>query len=218
MSYTWPLSGEIYASGSPEERIAMATYGDLERCAIDLYRKLAGAVEDSAEQLDFGETAIDIGSRDGRYIPVIKEFGFSAITAVDPSAEAIAKGRVNGLFKNVNVVQGTLEDLVATSNQDLDSAFLFNLAPDLPRKPEFISALLESVKPGGLVISSFVELETARTFATTAYGRGLLEPVKKKPRYQDESYVIYRQNPENQHTSTINGWLGIGRKSSMSSF
>lgn len=105
-----------------------------------------------------------------------------------------------------------------SADAPVDCAFVFNMNPNLPSSPEFISALMRAVRPGGLVVTSFVEFATFRRFDTVAGYSGTLEVVEKKctppikhaqlPEIKNSRNDGYSRNDR----STINGWLSIDRK------
>lgn len=59
---------------SVETSIIANTYPEFGRLAPDLYSRIKEKVETFVEPVDFGDTALDIGARDGRYASVIRQF------------------------------------------------------------------------------------------------------------------------------------------------
>jgi hypothetical protein len=158
----------------------------------------------------FGSTALDIGARDGRYVPVIRELGFTSIMAIDPSIDELREGVSHGIVGTDEVFGGKLEDWVNIQETPADSAFIFNVNPSLPSSPDFIAALVRAVKPGGLIVASFVEFSTAKKFAAATTWRNLTRPVSKRPKPTSKSseFVIDKQL-YNDESSQINGWLSL---------
>lgn len=188
---------------SAETSIIDSTYPEFGRLASDLYLRIKEKVETATEPVDFGNTALDIGSRDGRYVPVIRQLGLKVITAIDPSVQELQKGIDHGLIREEEVFRGTLQAYAEQATSQVDSAFVLNLNPDLPGNPQFIDALLQVVKPGGVVVTSFAERETAFKFTANFSGRtprrGKLEAIgdksslriKEISRIEDEGGVNY---------------------------
>ncbi len=172
---------------SPETNQAIkdATYPILGWAATELYRKIVDNTSRMREPgVAFGETALDIGSRDGRYVPVMRTLGLKTITAIDPSAEDMQTGIDHGLIKDDDAFIGTLQDYRnRVRPEPVDTAFVLNASPLLPRDPEFIDAVMDSVKPGGVVVASFVEPSTYKNWVARTHWQHRLAvpPVVRDP-------------------------------------
>ncbi|HSH56141.1 MAG TPA: methyltransferase domain-containing protein [Candidatus Limnocylindrales bacterium] len=149
-------------SPETEQAIKDATFPFIGWTAADLYRKVVDETSKMQEPgIDFGETALDIGSRDGRYVPVMRSLGLQSIMAIDPSAEEMQTGIDHGILDEDEAFVGTLQEYhKQVQPEPVDTVFVLNVNPLLPRDPEFIDAVMDSVKPGGVVVASFVERST----------------------------------------------------------
>lgn len=190
-----------------EASIIDSTYPEFGRLATDLYSRIKEKVETAAEPVDFGNTALDIGARDGRYTSVIRQLGPKAITAIDPNVQELQKGIDRSFIRDKEVFRGTLEEYTKQATSQADSTFVFNVSPSLADNPQFIDALLQVVKPGGIVVVSFAEKETAIRLVSRTFWNGKLESIKEKPslKKKEISRVDDREGG-------VNYFLSIGRR------
>lgn len=184
-----------------------STYPESTRLATDLYEKIKEKLAASGEPVDFGKTALDIGSKDGRYASVIRQLGPTTITAIDPSVKELQKGIDHGFLNKNEVFKGTLEKYVKQATSQVDSAFVFNVNPDLARNEEFIDALLLVVKPGGIVVVSFVERETAVRFIYRTFRNKKIDSIREKSGLKTKDILEVTN-----HRARVNGFLAIGRR------
>jgi SAM-dependent methyltransferase len=164
-----------------------------------------------AEEIDFGETALDIGSRDGRYAPVIRELGPRALVAIDPSEDELQQGVDNGLLAPQEAFKGTLQEYVARQTTPADSLFIFTVSPYAIRKPSFSEALLRAVKPGGIVVASYLERSTAIRFSNM-YWRHELEVIRAMPRFNDHSLDMVSHERTRDDGYGLHEAISIGRR------
>ncbi len=198
-----------------ETRITSNTYPALGWAALDLYARIQAIIDTSADSdMDFGTTALDIGSRDARYIPVIREFGPTRITAIDPSSE-LQKGIDFGLITPEQAYFDTVEAYLALhEGNQADSIFVLNINPDLPRNSGFVAATMALVKPGGLVVSSCVERETNIDWAAATHWQGKLITIPVKPQPRNEINKSYGMDHGIDHGGGPNHFLNISRRAS----
>lgn len=191
----------------PEIDISNSTYPEFIRLAEDLHSRIKERVDFSVEPIDFGSTALDVGSRDCRYVSVIRKLGPKSITVIDPSIKELQKGIDAGFVNKEEVFSGTLEEYVKQTTSQVDSVFIFNVNPNLSNSPEFGNAISRIVKPGGIVVVAFAEKGTASKLVSIIFGEGKLKSIWKKPRKENESIRI-----KDDHEDGVNRFLSIGRK------
>lgn len=199
-----------------EARISGSTYPKLGWAAIDLYAKIQAAISKFADpDVDFGTTALDIGSRDARYIPVIKELGPTQVTAIDPSDE-LQLGIDCGLITPEQAFHDTVEAyLEQYKGNQADSIFILNINPGLPRNPGFVDATMELVKPGGLVVSSCVERETSIDWAAVTHWEGKLNEISMRPQPSDKDNSQHKTSHEIDQGGGPNHFLSISRRTNV---
>jgi hypothetical protein len=139
------------------------------------------------EELDFGEVALDIGGRDGRFAPVIRALGPSFVVTIDPLAAEVEKGVSAGLVSPYAAWTGTLEDWAKEGREPAGSAFIFGMQPHLANAKDFMQSIPRAVRVGGLVVTSCAEPTTAFSFwnVTNRYkwtGLQLLRPAEELPK------------------------------------
>ncbi len=146
-----------------ETAVRAGTYPEFQDEAATLYARIRYAVGLYDEPVDFGASALDIGSRDGRYQSLIRALGPRSVTAVEPDRPTVRRGVREGILQEHEVFDRTLQEWVA-GNTPVDSVFAFNVLPRLVRSPDFLSAVRRSVAVGGLALVSFMELGTNDRF------------------------------------------------------
>lgn len=153
---------------SPEVRatIGDGTYPGFAEEAVGLHERIRLTLPLYDEPVTFGDHALDVGSRDGRHHSMIKAFGPSSVTAIEPDLPDISRGVRFGIVHKNEIFHGTLEGWVQ-QHPPADSAFLLNMLPRLASNFEFLSALGRAVRVGGVAIISCIEERTNRNLVTT---------------------------------------------------
>jgi hypothetical protein len=117
--------------------------------------------------LDYGDVALDVGGRAGVYVPVIGALGVGRTIIVDPAVACVDEAVRDGLVGDEDAYRMTLEKYVETGHQQGDTSFVFNIRPWLANSTDFMGALTQSVRPGGVIVASMMEASTALSFRTT---------------------------------------------------
>lgn len=160
------------------DRVRANTFPDLQRFATGLFTRLVEEINEANEPIDFGDKALDIGGKDGRYTQIIRELGPKKIAVIDPSSEDLEKGLEEGLIHSLERYCGSLELFAEIlGNQKVDSAFVFNV-PTLERYRDFANSLIQVVKPGGLLVCSFINEQTRVALSERLYVPGGFQGVK----------------------------------------
>ncbi len=190
------------------DRIAERTYPTRYLQAKKLVRRISYALEETAQRVDFGNFALDIGCNDGRYTQVIRELGPSFVTAIEPKKNELEKGIAFGCFDRDDTFAGTLQEYNAKKRFKVDSAFIFNIPDYLATDETYIDSLLDTVKPGGTVLCTAVELDTLNYFRERTINRERLLPFQHIDRENrgEDAYpsVVY-------FDGALNHFLVIGR-------
>ncbi|HSW66587.1 MAG TPA: hypothetical protein VLI54_05620 [Bacillota bacterium] len=142
---------------SPEDYIRAATYPDFVEAAVNFFNRIDQNLAAFDEPIDFGVTALDIGSRYGQYVPALYALGLEDITVVEPEATNVRAAIRNGMLDadHPQAFIGTLEERARFDYPPVDTAFVLNMYPRVLRDIQFVGALAASVRPGGLVVASF---------------------------------------------------------------
>ncbi len=116
--------------------------------------------EGNASSLGFkgfkDKVVADVGTNDGRYVPVFMNLGAADVWGIDPLHETL-QGAVNkGLLKPERALAKTLESSVADLAGKIDVATVFN--SQLDRDFDVVAkSLWDVVVPGGQLVFTFAE-------------------------------------------------------------
>lgn len=102
----------------------------------------------------FNGVILDVGSRDGRFINMIKELGAEKVVAVEPDVSGVSTNELD-VLKNANLFNGTVEAL-EEQGKKYDGAVVLNCSP-MANPATMIPSIARQVVKGGVVIFSFVE-------------------------------------------------------------
>ena len=133
-----------------------------------LYDRLCDGRDRLDVPVDFGQIALDVGWRNGKYTPVINELGPSAVRVIDPAAGTLQWMVDQDYARPDTVYLGTLQEWVAERPNPADSAFVFNMNPRVAGDDEFAHALIRAVRTGGWIVTSMMEPVTAWEFYMSA--------------------------------------------------
>lgn len=148
-----------------QRHIQNQTYPESRELAVALHQGIMQQVEGlPCEEIDFGEVALDIGGRAGRFAPVIRALGPQYIVTVEPCAEAVDKGLKAGLISPFAAWCGTLEAWADLDRCPADSAFIFGIKPALANEQRFLQSISRVVRAGGIVVTFCAEPATAFSF------------------------------------------------------
>lgn len=139
-----------------------------------------------------GKIVFDIGTRDGRYIPVFEALGAKKVYGIDPDKGAINTAIEKGLLRKEHAIPKTLENIPQELEGIADVGAVFNLNPDLARNEGFIGSLKDKLPPHAQVIMTVVETETYHNVL----------PLMKK-HFDVRSHQLWRDVPHNAHSYLI---------------
>jgi hypothetical protein len=130
-----------------------------------LYQRIVAGAE--AIGCDFGDSALDVGGRNGLYTPVIRRLGVGRVTIVDPATDQLQYAVDRHIVQPEDTYAGTLQQYVDENAEPAGSAFVFNMYPPLAADIEFLDALGRAVKAGGWIVASLAEPATSNVLHTT---------------------------------------------------
>ena len=103
-----------------------------------------------------GGTVLDVGSRDGRFLQMIKELGAEKVKAIEPDISDISE-EIKEKLKTADLFEGTIEEL-ETNGDKYDGALVLNCSP-IANATTMVESLANQIKEDGVVIFSFAEKE-----------------------------------------------------------
>jgi hypothetical protein len=113
-------------------------------------------------------TALDVGGRNGLYVPTFLDLGFERVIIVDPDKEMIDQAVESGIVADKDTYRGEVQTYVAEGHQPADAAISLNMPPSFSQDRDFIGGLARSVRAGGWIIVSMSEPLASMQFRTTA--------------------------------------------------
>lgn len=118
----------------------------------------------TAEQLGFngfeGKTVVDVGTYDGRDLPIIKELGAEVVYGLDPDKEGLETAISSGKLDPQLAINKKIQNLPEELKGSFDVVTAFNVLVGLAEIEEFVAGIYDTLKPEGQVVATFVETET----------------------------------------------------------
>ena len=128
----------------------------------------------------FNGTALDIGSRDGRYTGVLRELGFDSVISIEPDPNEAKKDA-----NEEDVFVGTMQDYLDSTILDpsnLVTAVILNIGPGLPHDEGFIASLVAFLRNSSpdkrRAVVTFAEASTYKAFAEAMNKQGIIRQTR----------------------------------------
>lgn len=132
-------------------------------------RLRAGA---TAEKLGFhgfqDKVIADVGTRDGRFIPLFRKLGAKEIYGIDPDKEELEKSIQAGLLDRDHAIPTLIQDIPQHLKGKFEVATIFNLNMPISERAGFFSSLSNSLAPNGEVVMTIAEREIAEAIMSVA--------------------------------------------------
>lgn len=117
----------------------------------------------TAERLGFhgftGKVLADVGTRDGRFIPMFRSLGTKEVYGIDPDIPELEKAIQNGLLDKEHAIPTLLENIPHNLKGKFDVASVFNFAIPIATRPSFFNSLSQSLSPTGELVMTVAERE-----------------------------------------------------------
>ncbi|MBI2028616.1 MAG: class I SAM-dependent methyltransferase [Candidatus Levybacteria bacterium] len=125
-------------------------------------RLRAGA---TAENLGFhgfqDKIVADVGTRDGRFIPLFRKLGAKEVYGIDPDKEELEKAIQAGLLDRDHAIPKLLRDIPEPLKGTIEVATIFNFNMPTSERAGFFSSLSDALAPNGEVVMAIAEREIA---------------------------------------------------------
>ena len=126
----------------------------------------------TAEKLGFhgfqDKIVADIGTRDGRFVPLFRKLGAKEIYGIDPDNEELEKAIQAGLLDRNHAVPKLLQDIPENLKGTFEVATIFNFNMPISERAGFFSSLSSSLAPNGEVVMTIAEREIAEAIMPVA--------------------------------------------------
>lgn len=158
-----------YGESVANQAIIAGTYPEAVDSALNLYSRLATGITLYDEGVSLGRTALDVGSRDGVYLSVIRALGPQEVTVVEPEAYDVRQALNAGVMDTDRdgIYIGTIQEWVNAGYDPVDSVFALNIFRRFARDANFIGALAAALRSGGFLVVSFEDERLGDQFART---------------------------------------------------
>lgn len=104
-----------------------------------------------------GKTVADVGTRDGRFVPLFQELGAKEVYGIDPDKEALKQAVEKGLLDEQHALPYRLQDLPKEIRETFEIATVFNFNIPISEQADFFVQLYESLPEGGQAIMTVAE-------------------------------------------------------------
>jgi 2-polyprenyl-3-methyl-5-hydroxy-6-metoxy-1,4-benzoquinol methylase len=131
--------------------------------------------------IQFGETVLDVGGRDGVYVPVLGSLGVNRIVLIDPAKQFVEQAVETGLVPPEDAHAKTIQEYAAVQPEPADAAFVMNMRPELADSERFVGALTSTVRSGGLILATTIEYKTNQRFMGFMGDRGIATELPVAP-------------------------------------
>ncbi|MDO8660170.1 MAG: class I SAM-dependent methyltransferase [Candidatus Parcubacteria bacterium] len=117
----------------------------------------------TAEQMGFvgfqDKTVADIGTRDGRFVPLFRDLGAKEVYGIDPDQKELQKAIDKGLLDEKHALPCMLQDLPKEIKGTFEIATVFNFNMPISEQADFFAQLYESLPENGQVVMTVAEDE-----------------------------------------------------------
>lgn len=109
----------------------------------------------------------DIGTRDGRFVPLFRALGASEVYGIDPDEEALQEAIDNGVLDKQHALPHKLQDLPEEVRRTFEIAAIFNFNMPYAEQADFFEQLYDSLPENAQVVMTVAEdevLQNAQKF------------------------------------------------------
>lgn len=107
-----------------------------------------------------GKVTADIGSRDGRYIPLLKRLGSKEIFAIEPNKESVDLITQANVLDQAHIIPHKLQDAVSEYRGKFQALAVFNFMMNLSDSDSFLQAAYDTLSDDGEIVITAAEFET----------------------------------------------------------
>lgn len=152
----------------------------------------------TAERMGFrgfvDKIVADVGTRDGRFVPLFRDLGAKEVYGIDPDNEELEKAVQAGLLDRAHAIPTFLQDIPEPLKGTFDVATVFNFNMPINERSGFFSSLTDSLAPNGEIVMTVAEREIA----------GAIMPVAQK-HFNVRSTRLWDGNQDSFHTYLLVG-------------
>lgn len=157
----------------------------------------------TAQRLGFSgfrdKIVVDIGTRDGRFIPLFRDLGAKEVFGIDPDKDALRKALDSNILDEEHVLPVKLQDLPETMRGKFEVATIFNFNMPRTEQDGFFQQLYEILPKKAEIVMTFAEdeiLENAIPIMQKYFIVQSAKLWKKKENYPHKNLVICTKKPK----------------------
>lgn len=117
----------------------------------------------TAEELGFAgfqdKVVVDVGTRDGRFIPLFRDLGAKEVFGIDPDKEALQEAMDKGILDEEHALPVKIQDLPESLRDTFEVATIFNFNMPRTEQDSFFQQLYKNLPDDAQVVMTFAEDE-----------------------------------------------------------
>lgn len=145
-----------------------------------------------------GRVVADVGTRDGRFVPLFRELGASEVYGIDPDEKALQEAIDKGVLDKQHALPHKLQDLPEEVRGVFEIATIFNFSIPLSEQADFFEQLYDNLPENGQVVMTVAEdeiLQNARKFIEPLFIMRSQRLWNKSADYPHKNLVVLTKKP-----------------------
>jgi SAM-dependent methyltransferase len=145
-----------------------------------------------------GKTVADVGTRDGRFVPLFQELGAKEVYGIDPDEEALKQAVDKGLLDQRHALPYRLQDLPEDIRRTFEIATIFNFNIPISEQADFFAQLYRSLPEGGQAVLTVAEdeiLQNAMNFIEPLFAIQCRRLWNKPGNYPHKNLAVLTKKP-----------------------
>jgi hypothetical protein len=145
-----------------------------------------------------GRIVADVGTKDGRFVPLFRELGASEVYGIDPDQKALQEAIDKGILDKQHALPYKLQDIPKEVRGSLEIATIFNFNMPYSEQADFFEQLYDSLSENAQVVMTVAEdeiLENARKFIEPLFIMRSQRLWNKSADYPHKNLVVLTKKP-----------------------
>jgi len=157
----------------------------------------------TAQQLGFSgfkdKIVVDIGTRDGRFVPLFRDLGAKEVFGIDPDGDALREAVDRGILDEEHALPVKLQDLPEAMRDKFEIATIFNFNMPRTEQDGYFQQLYENLPEGAQIVMTFAEDEILQNATPIMQKYFIVRSTKlwqKKEDYPHKNLVVCIKKPK----------------------
>lgn len=145
-----------------------------------------------------GRVVADIGTRDGRFVPLFRELGASEVYGIDPDQKALQEAIDKGILDEQHALPHKLQNIPKEVRGSFEIATIFNFNMPYSEQADFFEQLYDSLPENGQVVMTVAEdeiLQIAKQFIEPLFIMRSQRLWGKSADYPHKNLVVLTKKP-----------------------